>query len=821
MDAEPVDMRTLCRIALFALLAGCSAGASLPPAAHAPAAFARGAGPARDPSSQTLTVSVFNPKASVGQIRGLQYAYSQGSKTVIGAVPLAPSKSKDCKKNADGSVACTLEVSIPPGTYLTSFSTYNLAPVKGAIPKNAILIGSAAGVPVTVSPTGGTLNLSLGLETIEQLRLSIPIGAAIGSAFSGVSLYLLATDAKGRYIVGQFDNPVTVTDSDTSGATKVKTTGKPAPPAGKLLKSADLAKFSYTGAGIPAVTLTASADGVTPAKAIFKPLPIIDSVMNDGGTVGYLEQVTLTGHFIANGTTIVLDGTGVTIGKVTTTATQVTATFAFGVAGVGTHNLSVKVTGGATSNSFSYNVSAVPTHTVTKATDSSPGMVPGLCPAGVAGELRYALCHYTIGDAIDFDTKKMCNNAYPCTITLAAPLPPIGNGVTIDGGTLGHVAIDGNGQNRIFFVESSSVSLFNLMVQDGDAVGGAGGYGAGAGGGGAGLGAGLFVDSAQAIVNVVNDEFVGLTVNGGYGGTAYSPGPHMTGRRPHVTLLYGGGGGGGMGLAGNGGSGDGSSAGGGGGGGGILGAGIDASGLTGGNGGIGDGGGGGAGGTTGTQPSAGTPGMSYFLYSTGQNGSQGSCGAGGNGGAGGIGGGGGGGGGAPSVGCASTNPSAGSGAVGGFGGGGGGAGYSGNGPANGANGGAGGGGGGAPGSGTAGTGGSLGTVHGGNGDATDGDGGGGAAAGPAIFVNAGTLVTMLSTAGGLAAYPGTAHTGGHATNGTANAIATYNYAGTVNGSTKTGPLAGALGKAPSSDVERAMRLQRNRARKPAAPKPPR
>ena len=83
---------------------------------------------------------------------------------------------------------------------------------------------------------------------------------------------------------------------------------------------------------------------------------------------------------------------------------------------------------------------------------------------------------------------------------------------------------------------------------------------------------------------------------------------------------------------------------------------------------------------------------------------------------------------------------------------------------------------------------------GGNGD-TSNYGGGGAAAGPALFIHAGSLTTLGSGASGSAATGGAAG-GGAATAGGSDATPVFNYAGTVNGSSATGPVASALGASP-------------------------
>lgn len=384
---------------------------------------------------------------------------------------------------------------------------------------------------------------------------------------------------------------------------------------------------------------------------------------------------------------------------------------------------------------------------VTVFTDSSSGGAAGT-GVGAAGDLRAQIL--AANASAGADTITFVCGAPPCTIALTGPLPPIIESMSIDGSTMGNIVVDGASSFRVFFVDTGTVALQNLVIQNGRAYGGAGGTGDGGGGGGAGLGGGLFVNQATASVALTNVQFLNNSAIGGAGGS-------------YVSQSYAGGGGGGLAFRGGNSTGNTGAPGGGG----VQGTGIDvAAGNDGTAGGAGGGGGGG-------RLAAGTAGAGGAGYATNAGGSAANL---NNGGPGGFGGGGGG---AP----------IGTGGLGGFGGGGGGTGN----PTAGGNGGPGGGGGGSDG-GTGGNGGSLGSgMNGGNGGSlSGGGGGGGAAVGPAVFVNAGSLTITNSTASGSTATAGAAGTGrlGHAgTAGTANALSLFNYAGTVNGAGTTGPLA--------------------------------
>lgn len=604
-----------------------------------------------------------------------------------------PANDPRCSK-VTGAIVCQIRLALETGSYTANISAYDKAPASGALPSGAHLLSTARDVPVTIVLAHANRIAFTLAGVVASLAVSGLPSASHGTAFTSPQTFTVtAYDRAGYVIAGPYENPVVVSDGDTSGGTRIATSGNDNPPAGALVSSSDKVTLNYNGVGDSAITITASAVGATSANATFFPAELVslDTDSNPGAPAG-------TGG---------------------------------GGRGTGTG-------------------------------------------AGVAGDLRNAMLQALPGQRIVFG----CGN--PCTILLHGPLPPIEHDVAIDGGTFGNVIINGVHVYRVFWVDTGNVTLAHLQVQNAEAIGGPGGSLPGgdagcAGGGGAGLGAALFVNQAAANVTVMADYFVSDAATGGVGGTGATTG---------ATSSDAGGGG----LSGNEtGSGGNGAAGtvGGGGGGGVYANGNVTSTTAGAAGGAGGGGGG-----TGYGNSGGTAGAAYGSNAAGSNGASPGAGP-GVGGNGGVGGGGGGS-------WASNNTTSGAGGAGGLGGGGGGG-------EPGGNGGPGGGGGGGGsvfsivGGGTfggGGGGGALATLSGGSGDDTC-NGGGGAAAGPAIFVNAGTLSTSDSGATSSSATAGAAG-GGTATAGTADATPVFNYSGTVNGSTTTGPIVSALGtSAPS------------------------
>ncbi len=162
----------------------------------------------------------------------------------------------------------------------------------------------------TASPTytivsGQANNESVTLNGVPAaLSLSLPTAIA-GTAFaSPQSISVTAKDGDGNTILGTYASPITITDSDTSGATAIATTGSDSPPAGQLLSSSDAATLAYTGLAIAPATITASAKAAT-GGASFAPAlqPIVVTVAATPGALNPnsqgvdLQPLTPTGAF--------------------------------------------------------------------------------------------------------------------------------------------------------------------------------------------------------------------------------------------------------------------------------------------------------------------------------------------------------------------------------------------------------------------------------------------------------------------------------------------------------------------------------------------
>ena len=719
----------------------------------------------------------------------LQFTGAQARTVVVGLTNT--SNPTGCKTIA-AKRTCTIVVILKAGTYKVAIATYDKTPVNGAIPSGAHLLSSAASLPMTVK-AGKQNTASFTLKgVVKSLAIgSLPAGT-LGSAFGSPQAFaVVAKDADGNIITGTYDVPIHLADGDVSGHTSIGTSGSDKPPAGELLSSSDVATLTYDGASLLSAALSATASGSTASHATFAPVPSIASISVSSGTVGSAVSETITGVFIANATTIAAPGLLVVPGTLSVSATQITATLLVDphTATAGSASLTASTTASGPSAAKSFAISNTGVDIVTVGTDTAATDGNGVVGngAGTQGDLRYTMLHASAGDSIVFDTVSMCSASDgngACTITLGGPLPPIVQNQTIDGGfyvnSSPRVTIDGNGSYRAFWIDSGTVAIGNLEIQNVKAQGGAGGSGTSGGGGGAGLGGGIFMH--QGTVSVTNVFFSACSAVGGAGGA------------PTGTGVGSGAGGGGLAGAGAGTANAGNPAqAGGGGGGGVLGDGAPNT-FSGGAGGFG-GGGGGAYINDGGSPlgSGGAGGAGYAGNSAGSAGGA-------DGGAGQFGGGAGGGG-------YGYNANAGSGGAGGYGGGGGGGGAGFGGGTSGRGGDAGNGGGGGGGTAGAGSGQSVGNITGGNGSSggpTFTGGGGGAAAGPAIFGQSGQLTTVNSGASGCSATGGAAG-GTGATAGGTDSTPVFFDLGFVNGNPANGPVPSALGSTAPTMRHRGVR----------------
>jgi streptogramin lyase len=181
-------------------------------------------------------------------------------------VKLTPS-ARRCSGHA-GRLVCTITVNLAAGEYRATFKTYDEAPIGGAIPVGAKLLSTARNVTFKIlRDATNQIGLTVAGVPTSVFVCCFPDGN-VGTAFGPTSFVVTPKDADGNIIVGTYAAPITLSDSDSSGATTIVTVGNDHPPAGELLSSSDLATISYTGAAIAPVTIYAS-DGTVTGSGVF------------------------------------------------------------------------------------------------------------------------------------------------------------------------------------------------------------------------------------------------------------------------------------------------------------------------------------------------------------------------------------------------------------------------------------------------------------------------------------------------------------------------------------------------------------------------
>jgi hypothetical protein len=187
-------------------------------------------------------------------------------------------------KNAEDVTICAFTLQLRTGKYTVNVALFDQPPVNRHIPASAKLLSLANDVPLTMKDKANRLKVRPA-GVVASLAISgIPSGTA-GTAFaSAQSFTVTAEDADGYVIVGPYENAATLSDSDTTGATAIATSGSDNPPAGELLSSSDTATLNYTGLAIVPATITASASAATNGTGSFAPaLQPIDPATLTGG----------------------------------------------------------------------------------------------------------------------------------------------------------------------------------------------------------------------------------------------------------------------------------------------------------------------------------------------------------------------------------------------------------------------------------------------------------------------------------------------------------------------------------------------------------
>jgi hypothetical protein len=161
-----------------------------------------------------------------------------------------------------GQLSCNFNLSAPVGTLIYTVTVYNGSSV------------IAEGNVSLTTTNGATVNAPVTLSGTAT-KVAIAVGTGIAGIAASYPITVQAEDSNGNTILGTYTSAITLTDSDTSGATSITTAGSDNPPAGELVSSSDTATLNYNGAAMSsAATIGASASGVSASNvttASFQP----------------------------------------------------------------------------------------------------------------------------------------------------------------------------------------------------------------------------------------------------------------------------------------------------------------------------------------------------------------------------------------------------------------------------------------------------------------------------------------------------------------------------------------------------------------------
>lgn len=180
-------------------------------------------------------------------------------------------------------IQCTEFVASVPGTDVFTITAYSQPGAQGdVVAKGQSQVDTTSGqtvvAPVAITGTAAKISVSLA---------SLPLGVTGGQTVA-IPVSVIAKDSSGATIMGSYSNPITLTDSDASGATALSQT--------TISNSTDTVTLSYNGAALSSpATISASAsnvsgDNVTPATFS----PNADYATIPGQALSYAESTNFT-----------------------------------------------------------------------------------------------------------------------------------------------------------------------------------------------------------------------------------------------------------------------------------------------------------------------------------------------------------------------------------------------------------------------------------------------------------------------------------------------------------------------------------------------
>jgi len=263
-------------LALCVLLAACGGGGS----SNIPAPGNGGATVPQGQSKVAMTVKIPAPSSSAVKQPKYVSASTQSivlknGSTTIGTFNTTPT-SAGCSA-VNGATTCTFSFSAAAGAITLTVNAYDAQNGTGNLLSSGTvtqtLVAGTNVIPVTM---GGVVN-----------SIAVSVGSTNAGTAATVPVYVTAKDPDANIIIGpgNFTSPITLTDSDASGVTKLAVNGGTAAATATVKAPSDVVTLVYSGGNVLRATITPSAPGVsTVTAASFRPTPTAISYYQLPGT---------------------------------------------------------------------------------------------------------------------------------------------------------------------------------------------------------------------------------------------------------------------------------------------------------------------------------------------------------------------------------------------------------------------------------------------------------------------------------------------------------------------------------------------------------
>lgn len=241
--------------------------------------------------TQSVTITVTIPTATTSSTTRRTLYVSQSTKSMVVTATLSSGSGRSSNATANCSgTTCTASVSAPIGTDTFSVSLYDGLNGTG----NVLSTGSTTTAIVAQQPT--TLSLTFN-GVVSKLALAPnPSTLALGTAATA-AVTVTAQDADGNTIIGSdpYASPITLSSSDTSGATQLSTTSVTSPAStvsiaynGSKTVSSPVTVTATSGSLRATTQLTISSSTASPPPA--SPSPVASSAPSSPPSTGGLAS---------------------------------------------------------------------------------------------------------------------------------------------------------------------------------------------------------------------------------------------------------------------------------------------------------------------------------------------------------------------------------------------------------------------------------------------------------------------------------------------------------------------------------------------------